>query len=290
MRKQSRMSQEKLSEKLNVSRQAVTKWETGGGIPDIENMIAISDLFNISIDELLSVEKNEKTSSEYLYESMTEYDIDQNKHFDMKLGGVSMVVISGYEGEKIRVKMASNTISDIRTAFKVKIDDIKSRIDVDVKRFGKMSEATAKESLCIFVNIPEGYTQSIDIESNARCLRLENLKVDNIEFDGKTSEVIIDNVGKHIELNCNLDMDIVCNSLDGVIDINQIAATSKIFVPKDADFIAVTKGYANVISYEVDGNRADSFCRENAANVIELNGIKSELVIGTVSQQNCEVG
>ena len=54
LRKQAGMSQEQLAEKLGVSRQAVTKWETGAGIPDIENIMAISMLFDISIDDLRS--------------------------------------------------------------------------------------------------------------------------------------------------------------------------------------------------------------------------------------------
>ncbi len=61
IRKQAGMSQEQLAEKLGVSRQAVTKWETDAGIPDIENMMAISVLFDISIDELLSNEKGQKS-------------------------------------------------------------------------------------------------------------------------------------------------------------------------------------------------------------------------------------
>ena len=57
IRKQAGMSQEKLAEKLSVSRQAITKWETNMGIPDIENIMAISALFDVSIDELLCKEK-----------------------------------------------------------------------------------------------------------------------------------------------------------------------------------------------------------------------------------------
>lgn len=53
MRQQAALSQEQLAEKLNVSRQAVTKWETGKGIPDIANLIAISDEFDVSLDELI---------------------------------------------------------------------------------------------------------------------------------------------------------------------------------------------------------------------------------------------
>lgn len=61
MRKQTGLSQEQLAEKLGVSRQAVTKWETDAGIPDIENVMAISALFDISMDELLSNEKGAKS-------------------------------------------------------------------------------------------------------------------------------------------------------------------------------------------------------------------------------------
>ena len=52
-RKRAGLSQEQLAEKLNVSRQAITKWETNKGVPDISNLIAISDEFGLSLDELI---------------------------------------------------------------------------------------------------------------------------------------------------------------------------------------------------------------------------------------------
>ena len=52
-RKQAGFSQEQLAERLTVSRQAITKWETNKGIPDIANLIAISDEFGLSLDELI---------------------------------------------------------------------------------------------------------------------------------------------------------------------------------------------------------------------------------------------
>lgn len=51
------LSQEQLAEKLNVSRQVVTKWENENGIPEISNLKALSDLFDVSIDYLLDDEK-----------------------------------------------------------------------------------------------------------------------------------------------------------------------------------------------------------------------------------------
>ena len=107
IRKQAGMSQEQLAEKLSVSRQAVTKWETDAGIPDIENIMAISALFDISIDELLSNERGAKKPTDYLYESITEYDIDEPKRYDMKFGGAKQFQLSGYEGEKIRAAVGT---------------------------------------------------------------------------------------------------------------------------------------------------------------------------------------
>ena len=51
------LSQEQLSEMLNVSRQVVTKWETDNGLPEIGNLKALAQLFDVSVDYLLDDEK-----------------------------------------------------------------------------------------------------------------------------------------------------------------------------------------------------------------------------------------
>lgn len=53
LRKRRGFSQEELANRLNVSRQTVSKWELGDSTPDMEKLIAISDLFEISLDELV---------------------------------------------------------------------------------------------------------------------------------------------------------------------------------------------------------------------------------------------
>lgn len=279
IRKQAGMSQEKLAEKLNVSRQAVTKWETDAGIPDIENIMAISTLFNISIDELLGNEKTEKKQTDYFFESVTEYDIDEPKHYDMKFGGANKLVFSGYDGEKIRVRLASNTLSTLRSDFKVKIDDIKKRIDVDVNRKNGITEAVAKEQVFIFVQIPTSYVDKIELAVNAETVEINSLECDSIELDVKVQNIILEDVVGTVEINCDLDMSVVCRSLSGEIDINQVSATSKIYIPDGAVFTAATKGIGTSISYEKNGKQVEAFDTPDADNIIELNGIKSELVI-----------
>ncbi|MDO5603447.1 MAG: helix-turn-helix transcriptional regulator [Oscillospiraceae bacterium] len=50
------LSQEQLAEALNVSRQAITKWENDKGLPDIDNLIAISKMVRVTLDDIVKGE------------------------------------------------------------------------------------------------------------------------------------------------------------------------------------------------------------------------------------------
>lgn len=52
-REKNKLTQEQLADQIYVSRQAVSKWERGESLPDLENVILLSDLYDISIDQLL---------------------------------------------------------------------------------------------------------------------------------------------------------------------------------------------------------------------------------------------
>lgn len=75
----------------------------------------------------------------------------------MKFGGAKQFLLEGYAGEKIRVRLASNTMPSLQQDFKVRIDDIRKRIDVDVNRRNGVTEAAAKEAVSIYVQIPAPY-------------------------------------------------------------------------------------------------------------------------------------
>lgn len=63
-RKEKGWSQEELGNKLNVSRQTISKWELGETTPEMDKLINLSEIFNISIDELIKdqVEGQEEVS------------------------------------------------------------------------------------------------------------------------------------------------------------------------------------------------------------------------------------
>ena len=62
LRKINDLSQEELAEKIGVSRQTLSKYETGESLPDIEKCRAIADAFNVSVDDLISYEKDDSES------------------------------------------------------------------------------------------------------------------------------------------------------------------------------------------------------------------------------------
>ena len=62
LRKEHTLSQEELGEQLNVSRQAIYKWERNASLPEIEKLIALSKLFGVSVGYLLGVEEQHAQS------------------------------------------------------------------------------------------------------------------------------------------------------------------------------------------------------------------------------------
>lgn len=64
LRKQKGMSQEELAERLNVSRQAVSRWEGGSALPDATNVLQLSKLFEVSADYLLNDDYEERSAKE----------------------------------------------------------------------------------------------------------------------------------------------------------------------------------------------------------------------------------
>jgi len=278
-RKQAGLSQEKMAEMIGVSRQAITKWENGAGTPDIANLISIADLFQISVDELLSNEKSEKKQSDYIYESRTEYDIDGKKNFDIKLGGAYSVDLKAYDGEKILVTLLSNVYKNLQSDYKVKIDDIKNRIDIELNRLNGASEAAEKESLVVSILIPTAYIGEIELSVNAGILNISDIENEIIEVNGKLSEVNLRENKSEIEIDSNLDMQIMVESHEGAIEINQLSATSRLTIPMGYSFRSAKKGIATNIYFERQGKKVDDFSNDEADNYIEFNGMKSELVI-----------
>ena len=278
LRKQFKFSQEQLAEKLNVSRQAITKWETEGGLPDIENLMAIALLFSVSIDELLSAEKLTHGEQVFAYESVTEYDICRLCHFDIHAPGSSEVSIATAQNEKLRIRLASRIMESIENDYKVQIDEHRSCMDIDIHRMEQRNNTDGKEALYIEIILPSAFCEDVELSAATNILRLTNMGFP-FEFDGKAGTVLLSEVSGHIALNCNMDMDIRAEQLPHTIEINQINASSKLHIPLGARYFTKVRGKSNIITFSENGKPAKYQGDVDAKNRIELAGMNAELLI-----------
>ncbi|MBQ8983118.1 MAG: helix-turn-helix transcriptional regulator [Lachnospiraceae bacterium] len=101
LRKQKGLSQEELAHRLNVSRQTISKWEVGESTPDMEKLVAISDLFEVSLDELVKGEEPEPTeTSEQIvrsefYSDVKEHVLTEDNKKKAKKGLMIAGIIAG---------------------------------------------------------------------------------------------------------------------------------------------------------------------------------------------------
>ena len=91
-RKKNGWSQEELANKLGVSRQAVSKWESAGSIPDLQRILQMSELFGVTTDYLLKDEIEEEPLNEYVETNTIKVSMEEaNQYLDMKSKGSRVV-------------------------------------------------------------------------------------------------------------------------------------------------------------------------------------------------------
>ena len=99
LRKQNKLSQEALAEKLGLSRQAISKWERAEASPDTDNLIALASLYGISLDELLGGEKKAEKGVPAEETSLTDTQIKAKENLKkaplILLGAIAVYVVGG---------------------------------------------------------------------------------------------------------------------------------------------------------------------------------------------------
>lgn len=112
-RKEVGLTQEQLSDKLMISRQAITKWESDRGMPDIENLKKLSQILNISLDYLL--DNGEKLDLSVIREPINLEDYDYKRSLKGRLykkaGKKDMIVFEKYPNAQIYYLVARQKLS-----------------------------------------------------------------------------------------------------------------------------------------------------------------------------------
>ncbi len=120
LRKKAGYSQEQLADLLGVSRQAVSKWGLGDAQPDVDKLVRISELFNISTDELLygeAVHKQQREGRRMNKADLEDYEQRTEKFSGIMAIGVSACILSPIPLKIVRAILKkggtlSNQISD----------------------------------------------------------------------------------------------------------------------------------------------------------------------------------
>ncbi len=121
LRKKNNLSQEELAEKIGVSRQAISKWESGTSLPEIEKLISLSEYFNVSIDYLVK-EQAEDEQMEEKPKAANEIK-PQNRAMARRIGlvicvvGIACLILWGV----VSVILPANT-EQISTSSMIQID------------------------------------------------------------------------------------------------------------------------------------------------------------------------
>ena len=264
LRKESNLTQEELAEKLNVSRQAITKWESGDGTPDIENLKQISNLFNTTIDELVKEDKNiDLDIKKDVY--FDEIEIDHTKHFDVHINKSKEINFISNKEEKVKVEVISYETEDLNDLLKIKFDDLYNKMDIDIKN-------KSINDLIINIYIPEKYIDEIELKTKSKLLSINNLNINKIEVDGSLKYLNVLNSKGRIVLNTTkCDVEVDYDKFDGILEVNTFNSTARVSVPKETKYKTVLKGIKNSF--------IDAVNTEESNNIIELNGLNSKLIV-----------
>ena len=259
------LTQEELAEKLDVSRQAITKWESGEGMPDVENLKQLAILFNTTLDELI-MEDKKVLIPEKRYKYIEEMEIDHSKHFDIKLNKIGEISIFKNSEEKVKLEILSDTAKP-EESLKIKFDNRYDRMDIEVKN----KQPAMDVALNLY--LPEKYIDEIELASDSRTINITDLDIKKIEYDGdlKYLNVKGEAKGKIILNTTKCDIEANYDKFDGALEVNTINSTARVTIPMGTTYQTVLKGIKN--------HFVDAINTANSNNVIELNGIGSKLIV-----------
>ncbi|MCM1267053.1 MAG: helix-turn-helix domain-containing protein [Bacteroidales bacterium] len=279
IRKKEGISQEQLAERIGVSRQAITKWETGKGLPDVENMVIIAEIFKTTIDELLTDSAAKAVAETCVYTSETIYDIDCEKHFDFHIGSASAIILSSGNDEKLHVKLSSEILENLDSMFKIKLDEKNSKLDIVCLNQNKLSRYEAEEALTVEILLPNKYSDRCEIAASVKLLAIRNLHLNRLEYDGDAEQVLIADSSGRLELTAKTDYDITVDRITGKLDINQWKAKAIVHIPQENMVNVVNKGRKCNVYYRKEGKETACEAVSDSENEISVSGILSELVI-----------
>lgn len=158
LRKINGMSQEELADKLNVTRQTISKWELDQTVPDMNKLIDISKIFNISIDELTGGIKMNEYQNEYTNEYKETIHEKKNTKIALKvflIGTILSLIICGIglfkqisaknteeKAKQDAIKLSEQRVEQAKASLQnlqKEYDEVKAQYDAKVEECNKIN-------------------------------------------------------------------------------------------------------------------------------------------------------
>lgn len=235
LRKENKMSQEKLAEKLGITRQSVSKWESGNTFPDIENIILLAKTFNITTDYLLGLgpRKAEKEIVEVEKEVIVEKEIIVEKEVAVEKEIEKEIIVEkdSIVDEEIKKILGEDSLSDEKKDETIdyilkSVREMQTREDIlemeedNLEYIQKENSKNCYEDIHNLTDLANTINEIVVDEEE----ELEvNLTEDTMEYDINISDVFRDDANedprKFIEGNISEDYDIPKDNINMNEDI-----------------------------------------------------------------------
>ena len=245
-------------------------------------MVIIAEIFKTTIDELLMDSVKKAAPETFVYTSETIYDIDCEKHFDVNIGSAATIMLSSGDDEKLHIKLSSETLENLGSMFKIKLDEKQNKLDVICLNKNKLSRYEAEESLTVEIILPNKYSDHCEIAASVKLLAIRNLHLNRLEYDGDAEQVLISDSSGSLELTAKTDYEITVDKIRGRLDINQWKAKAVIHIPEENIVNVINKGRKCNVYYVKEGKAAECENTADSENEISVSGIFSELVVDLV--------
>ncbi len=159
LRKKHNLSQEELAEKLGVSRQAVSKWERSEASPDTDNLIALAKIYDLSLDELIYGEKEDK--KEEAKEEAKE-NIENNEDIYLNIDndgekvtiGPEGIVVEEKDGNTVKININGKIMEKVFKKIEDKIDDVENDDELYETVYANEKELKNGDKLHIKISRP----------------------------------------------------------------------------------------------------------------------------------------
>lgn len=189
LRKKERLSQEELAEKVGVSRQTISKWEMGQSAPEMEKLITLSKIFNLSMDELVGNEVLEEK------ENNPQEDLKpKKKHIFLKVIMVIFIIYFIICVLKFilltRQVLITNSINEDNYLIHKLIVNTDDAFPDKTLYINMFIEKNDNRYIMKIYNTIDG----LGNPANITYMELDNKKAYQLDFNGKTNKYVVSNI------------------------------------------------------------------------------------------------